>query len=595
MCWMRWSPSLTTGLMKMSEKILKGLGVSGGIAIGPVFVLDAARLNVPEYEVEQKQIPHELERFDEAVTKSLRQIKRIKAKTDDLPKEVAEEMAILLDAHIAMLSGSRLVRGVRKRIEDERINTESALQKEISHIAKSFAAMEDAYLASRMKDIEEVGQRLLRNLQSEHADTLLAIPEGSIVAAEDITPADTAQIDPSAVLGMVASLGGLDGHTAIVARALDLPAVLGVSTLMHQVRAGDTLIIDGSQGIVVVNPTTATLNKYKRLQQKFKRERDQLKSLRRLPALTSDGADIALMANLELPREVDKALEAGAQGIGLLRTEFIFMNRKTLPDEEVQFVILRDLVKKLNGKVATIRTLDLGGEKLSSALQDEIGQGANPALGLRAIRLCLRYPKIFEVQLAAILRAAAFGPVRILLPMISSVQQVEAVREKIQQVAKRLQRRGETLPEKLPPIGVMIEVPGAALAADALAQVSDFFSIGSNDLTQYTLAIDRGDEQVANLYNPMHPAVLRLVQFSTEAALRARIPVSLCGEMAGDPRMAPFLIGLGIRELSMSPARLPEVKKVIRSSSLLESTKLASRVMGLSDESAISEALENGV
>lgn len=578
----------------MSEKILKGLGVSGGVAIGPVFVLDAARLNVPEYTIEPRQVAHEAARFEEAVTKSLRQIKRIKSKTDDLPKEVAEEMAILLEAHIAMLSGSRLVRGVRKRIEDERINTESALQREISHIAKSFAAMEDAYLASRMKDIEEVGQRLLRNLQAEHADTLLAIPEGSIVVAEDITPADTAQIDPAAVLGMVASLGGQDGHTAIVARALDLPAVLGVSMLMHQIGPDDTIIIDGSQGVVVLNPTTATLNKYKRLQQKYRRERDQLKSLRRLPALTSDGADIALMANLELPREVDKALEAGAQGIGLLRTEFVFMNRKTLPDEDEQFAILRDLIKKLNGKVATIRTLDLGGEKLSSALHDEIGQGANPALGLRAIRLCLRHPKIFETQLAAILRAAAYGPVRILLPMISSVGQVEAVREKVQLVVKRLQRRGEKLPETLPPIGVMIEIPGAALAADALAQVSDFFSIGSNDLTQYTLAIDRGDEQVADLYNPMHPAVLRLVQFSTEAALRARIPVSLCGEMAGDPRMASFLIGLGIRELSMSPARLPEVKKVIRSSSLLESTRLASRVMGLSDEAAIREALENG-
>jgi phosphotransferase system enzyme I (PtsI) len=577
----------------MSEKELKGLAVSAGIAIGPAFILDAARLNVPEYDIEPRNVADEMQRFDDAATKALRQIKRIKAKTEGLPADVAEEMTILLEAHMAMLSGSRLIRGVQKRIESAKINAEAALQQEISLLAKSFAAMDDTYLASRVKDIEEVGQRLMRNLQTEQTDIMLSVPEGSILISEDITPADTAQINPDMVQGFVAELGGVDGHTAIVARALDMPAVLGVTTLLHQCKSGDMVIVDGLQGNVIINPSPAALQKYKRQQQKFRREREQLKNLRRLPAITSDGAEIALMANLELPREIEKALDAGAQGVGLLRTEFIFMNRKTLPDEEEQFEVLRDLVKRLNGKPATIRTLDLGGEKLSSALENEIGQSANPALGLRAIRLCLKQPKIFETQLAAILRASVYGPVRILLPMISSVDQVLAVREKVQLVARRLQRRGEELPDPLPPIGVMIEIPGAALAADALAQVSDFFSIGSNDLTQYTLAIDRSEEQVADLYNPMHPAVLRLIQFSTEAALRARIPVSLCGEMAGDPRLSALLIGLGIRELSMAPARLPEVKRNIRASSLLEATRFAERIMSLSDESAIRDMVEH--
>lgn len=576
----------------MNEVILKGLAVSGGVAIGPAFILDGARLQVPEYCLRGEAIAEEQARFTEAVSKSLRQIKRIKAKTEGLPADAAEEMGILLDAHMAMLSGSRLIRGVEKRIVADRVNAEAALQREIDHLAQSFAAMDDAYLASRMHDIREVGQRLLRNLQTEAVEGNLNIPEGSVLVAEDITPADTAQIDPAQVQGFVAELGGVDGHTAIMARALDLPAVLGVPGVRLKCPPGIPVIVDGVEGCVIINPTAPTLQRYRRLQQKLKRDKEQLKSLRRLPALTSDGADIMLQANLELPRDVEKALDAGAQGVGLLRTEFMFMNRKTLPDEDEQYEALRGLIETLNGKPVTVRTLDLGSDKLASA-GGFSNTSANPALGLRAIRLCLKHPKLLETQLAAILRAAVHGPVRILVPMISSVNEVRQVRDKLTLVARRLQRRGEKIADPLPPLGIMIEIPGAALAADALAQVSDFFSIGSNDLTQYTLAIDRVDEQVADLYNPLHPAVLRLVQFTTEAALRARIPVGLCGEMAADPRLAPLLLGLGIRDLSMAPARIPEVKRTIRSLSLLEATRFASRIMGLTDETQIRMMIEN--
>lgn len=570
----------------MSEIILKGLGVSGGIAIGAAFILDSARLQVAEYAIKNEQVESEVARFAEAVQKAQRQIKRIKLKAEHMPAGAAEEMTILLDAHMAMLSGSRLIRGVDRRIAADKINAEAALQREIEHLATSFAAMGDAYLASRIEDIREVGARLLRNFDGEGTEGTLNIPDNSVVIAEDITPADTAQINPQKVLGFVAELGGVDGHTAIMARALDLPAALGVATLRHQCKNGALIIVDGSSGEVVINPTPTTLQRYRRAQQKFKKDREQLKSLRRLPALTSDGAEIILMANLELPREIDRALDSGAQGIGLLRTEFMFMNRKTLPDEDEQYESLRGIIEKMNGKVVTVRTLDLGSDKLASA-DGFANTSANPALGLRAIRLCIKHPKLLDVQLAAILRAAVHGPVRILIPMISSVNEIRLVREKMQAVAKRLQRRGDKTPDPLPDVGVMIEIPGAALMADALAQVSDFFSIGSNDLTQYTLAIDRGDEQVADLYNPLHPAVLRLIQFATEAALRARIPISLCGELAADPRITPFLIGLGIRELSMAPARLPEVKRTIRETSLLESTRFAARIMALSDEAQI--------
>jgi phosphoenolpyruvate-protein phosphotransferase (PTS system enzyme I) len=575
------------------EKIIDGLAVSGGIAMGPAWVLDTAGLQVAEVSLAADAVSGEITRFNDAVQKAIRQIKRVKAKASSLPGAAAEEMNILLDAHMAMLSGSRLIRGVEKRIASEKINAESAVQKEMEHLAASFAAMTDTYLASRVEDIREAGRRLLRNLTSGEGEVVASVPEGSILIAEDITPADTAQINPQNVHGIVAELGGIDGHSAIMARALDLPAVMGATGLRHDCAAGDMVIVDGSEGKVIVRPSQATLQKYRRLRDRFRKDREALKNLRKLPAITSDGAEIMLMANLELPREVDRALEAGAQGVGLLRTEFLFMNRNTLPDENEQFEAMKTIIQAMNGKLVTIRTLDLGGEKLSSAVS--VGESTNPALGLRAIRLCLRQPKLLETQFAAILRAAHFGPVRILIPMISSVDEIKQVREKLVAVHKRLQRRGDKVPDELPPLGVMIEIPGAALSADALTQVCDFFSIGSNDLTQYTLAIDRADEQVAALYNPLHPAVLRLIQFTTEAALRARIPISLCGEMAGDPRLSALLIGLGIRELSMAPSRLPEVKRMVRGLNLLEATTYAGRVMAQSSEAAIKELIEQQV
>lgn len=579
--------------MKAETLILSGIGVAPGIAIGPAFIVGSTGLHAPEYSIAANQIEDELSRFNHAAEQARRQIRQLQNRTDNLPASAAEEIRILLEAHHAMLAGSRLVRGVETLIRTAKINAEAAIERQIAEISAGFASMEDSYLAARMADVREVGQRLLRHLMQQHYHPFASAPDGSILLAEEITPADTALMDPKKIAGFAAVLGGAEGHAAIMARALGLPAVLGVAALAQDIAPHDLLILDGDKGEIIVRPQPAQLRAAKQRLQKQLVERGKLRALRRLAPVTRDGAAILLQANLEMPRELETALDAGAQGIGLLRTEFMFMNRSDLPDEDEQYEMLRGLVDGLKGKSITIRTLDVGGEKLAGAL-GQVGAGsANPALGLRAIRLGLKMPKLLETQLAAILRAAAHGPVKILIPMISSVGQMQQVRTILHQVAKRLQRRGIKLPETLPPLGAMIEIPGAALAADALAQVSDFFAIGSNDLTQYTLAIDRGDEQVAELYNPLHPAVLRLIQFTVVAALRARIPVSLCGEMAGDHNYTALLVGLGLRELSMSPARLPLVKQEIRSLELVAANGLAERIMAQSDEAQIERLLKD--
>jgi phosphotransferase system enzyme I (PtsI) len=575
------------------ERSFEGLGVSPGIAIGPAHVHEAGNVTVPERSMEAGEIEAERARFRTAVEKSLRQLNKLGGKTSGLPPNVAEEIGFLLDAHVQMLSQSRLVRGVERRIVEERMNAEAAVQAEIATVAQGFAAMDDAYLAARMQDVREVGTRLIRNLTQVPYQAFKNLPEGTIVVSEEITPADTALMDPENLAGFCAVLGGAEGHTAIMARAMGLPAVLGVPGLIGAVRPGDTIVVDGSAGRVVVRPTASTLESYERQRLEFIREQRQLARLAKLPAVTKDDVEVTLEVNIELPREVEAARAVGAAGIGLLRTEFMFMNRDDIPDEDEQARVLTEIVEGMEGRPVTVRTLDVGGEKLASALGSDVGPGANPALGLRAIRLSLSRPELLEAQLAAILRAAAHGPVRILLPMIATVGEVREVRTILARVARRLLRKGVKIPDTLPPLGAMIEIPGAALAADALAQVCDFFALGTNDLTMYTLAIDRGDEQVAHLYNPLHPAVLRLIQFTTEAALRNRIPVSLCGEIAGDPRYTALLLGLGIRELSMSPIKLPRVRQRVRSIELAAAATRARAIMDQSDQGRISALLDD--
>ncbi|HEY6336083.1 MAG TPA: phosphoenolpyruvate--protein phosphotransferase [Alphaproteobacteria bacterium] len=578
---------------KEGERVFQGPGVSSGVAIGPAHVREAGALEVPEYAIPAPKVEAEQGRLAAAIELSKKQVHKLKAKAAALRGAAAEELGYLLDAHLQMLTGSRLVRGADQRIRRDHINAEAAVQAEIHEIGKGFSQMDDAYFASRVDDIREVGARLVRNLLQKPYHAFSDLPLGSVVIAEELTPADTALLDPTRVSGFATVLGGPQSHTAIMARSLGLPAVLGVAGLLGGAAPGTMVVIDGTNGRVVVNPSAKTLAEYEERQRELLRERRQLSRLARLPAETQDGVQILLQANVELPREVDHAREAGAEGIGLLRTEFLFMNREDLPGEEEQYRELKAFVEGMDGRPVTIRTLDIGGDKLADSLGGLFGQSPNPALGLRAIRLSLKRVELLETQLAAILRAGAHGPIRILLPMISSVAEVRQVKVVLKKVRARLIRQGIKIDVEPPKLGVMIEVPGAALSADALAMESDFFAIGTNDLTMYTLAIDRSDEQVAHLYNPLHPAVLRLIQFAAGSALRARIPLCLCGEIAGDPRYTSLLLGLGIRDLSMSVSALPRIKQRIRNLDLREATRRAELIMNQWDTGRIATLLDD--
>jgi len=575
------------------EVVLSGLGVSAGIAIGTAHLIEIGVVQISEYDIPEAGIEAELARFNEALTKSERQLKKLKSKSTELHGAAAEELGFLLDAHMQMLSGSRVVRGVEARIRRDRINAEAAVQAAISAVAEEFEALDDPYLAARAADVREVGNRLLRNLTKTPYEAFKHLPEGAVIIAEELTPADTALLDPRKVGGFATALGGAQSHTAIMARSLELPAVLGIPELLTKAKSGDAVIIDGYAGRVVIRPTRERLAEYQRRIAAQQQVTQQLAGLRRLPSMTTDGRRIGLFANLELPREVENAIAGGAAGVGLLRTEFLYMNRETLPSEDEQYEILREIVEGMSGRPVTVRTLDIGNDKLAPSLKDLMVETANPALGLRAIRLSLRHRDLLDAQLGAILRAGVHGPVRILLPMISNVGEVRQTRAALEQVAKRLKRRGIKFGDPLPALGAMIEIPGAALAADALAQSADFFAIGSNDLTMYTLAIDRGEEQVAHLYNPLHPAVLRLIQFATEAALRARIPVSVCGEIAGDPKFVPLLLGLGIQELSMAVSNIPRVKQRVRSLDFAAAARCARTIMEQTDSGRIAALLDD--
>ena len=592
----------------LPERMFVGIPVSAGVAIGPVFGTTEAPAVITKTKIMAADIAAESARLDAAIVQSRKQLTKLRARLAVLPEESQAEIAPLIDAYIQMIGPSRLVRGARRRITETLLSAESAVVAETDAIAAAilqppasaqggnerFGARgsdERAGLQRRAEEVREIGRRLVRNLTRAPFRSFAGLPEGAVLVAEALRPADAALLDPSRLAGVAADEGGADGHTAVMLRALGVPAVLGVIGLVQAIRPGDIAVVDGGAGTVVLNPSPATLIAARRAVTAFARERQRFSRLRRLPAETLDGEAVELQANLEIPVELPLIAQAGAVGIGLFRSEFLFMNRETVPDEAAQFEAYRSVVEAMSGDPVTIRVLDWGGEKdiealASKGIVPEIGD-ANPALGIRGIRLLLRQPELFETQLAAILRAAAFGPVRVMLPMVTNVAEVRDAREIYERVARRLRRRGERLPEKLPPLGIMIETPGAALAADALALEADFFAIGTNDLTAYTLAVDRGNADVAALYDPLHPAVLRLVQFATEAALRMRMPVSVCGEIAGNAALTPLLLGIGLRSFSVNASAVPRVKQMVRSVDIDTCIRFARRVMEQSNPASI--------
>jgi phosphotransferase system enzyme I (PtsI) len=579
---------------RRGERCLSGIGVSGGIALGPAHVVAGGGMDVPERHLPARAVADEQTRFGGAVEAARDELTTLIAKAERLPGAARDEMTFLLDAHLQMLTGSRLVRGVYRRIDDTRINAEAAVKAELSAIADAFAAMDDAYLAQRAQDVRDVAGRLIRHLTEAPVDAFSGLAAGTVLIAQELSPADIALLDPNRIGGFATEFGGPQGHTAIMARSLGLPAVVGIAELSTRVKEGDSVIVDGASGSLTVAPKAETVATAKRRRTTLRRERRALTKLRDMPAVTRDGVSVCLRANLELPGELGAALESGAQGIGLLRTEFLYMNRDDPPDADAQFAVLRDMVEGMGGSPVVARTLDIGTDKLAYALEENVAAqvGTNPALGLRAIRLSLSDRQLLETQLEAMLRAGRYGSLQILLPMITAPQEVRRTRAAMRRVARRLQRDGIAIANPLPALGAMIETPAAALSADRLCTECDFLSIGTNDLTMYTLAVDRGDEHVAHLYDPLHPAVLKLVQFTAEAARRAGRPLTLCGEIAGEPRLAPLLVGLGLTDLSMVPGNLPAVKRRIRAVDAAAAQELARRVMRETDPRHIADHID---
>jgi len=578
------------------EKRLTGIAVSPGIAIGPVFGAPEPAPQVSRTEIEADEVEAEFARLDEAVQLSRKQLGKLRARLAALPEDSQAEITPLIDAYIRMLGPSRLLRHARKRIADQLVSAESAVMDEAEALAAILTSLpgdEPSARQRRADEVRETGRRIVRNLTRAPFRSFATLPQGAVLVAETLRPADAALIDPARVAGLATDEGGADGHTAIMMRALGVPAVLGVAGLSHAARPGVIAVVDGAAGTVVVNPSAETLAEARRAVAAYARERHRLARLRRLPAETLDGEKVELQANLELPAELPLIAQSGAVGIGLLRSEFLFMNRESPPDEAAQAEIYRGVVEAMAGDTVTIRVLDWGGEKqidvLAAAGLVPDAVETNPALGVRGIRLLLKETQLFETQLAAILHAGVAGPVRVLLPMVTNAAEVRAAREVYERVARRLRRRGERLPEPLPPLGIMIETPGAALSADALALEADFLAIGTNDLAMYTLAVDRAAAEVAPLYDPLHPAVLRLIQFATEAGLRMRMPVSVCGEMAANPRLTPLLLGMGLRAFSMNASAVPRVKQAVRGVSIHDCARFARRVMEQSDAQRIQE------
>ena len=574
------------------ERVFIGSAVGPGFAIGIAYCHDSrAAFQVRERAVPPAKIRSGQQRLLDAAARATAQLGELQAEAQRMGNAAGEELGYPLDAYQQMLTGSRLIRGVQKRIASDAINAEAAVLKEIGLMTEASASMEDPYLSARIADIRDIGRHLVSCLTEGAPQAASALPRNAVMIADELSPADTALLDPQEVIGLATMLGGVESHTAIAARSLDIPAVVAAADMMDGINSGDVVIIDGTDGKVIVLPTAATLLSYRKKRANFLRAEKALRKLKAIPAITQDGFAIKLEANVEMPGEIDAVLAAGAEAIGLFRSEFMFMNRSALPSEDEQFAVLADVVRRMGGRPVAIRTLGVGADKLGAAM--DMKPGPNPALGLRAIRFSLNRRKFLLTQLAAILRAGAQGPVRILLPMVSTVDEIREVRRVLTRLAARLKRSGVKIANPLPPLGIMIEIPGAALAADTLAAESDFFAIGTNDLTQYTLAIDRTDEQVAYLYNPLHPAVLRLIQFSAEAALAAGIPVSVCGEIAGDDRFTPLLLGFGITELSMAPANLPRVKKRVLDLSLTAVTGKVRRITSESDPARILAAVES--
>ncbi len=570
---------------------LHGIGASKGIAIGKVHVLNHEDVEITEYCVPKQHLDDEVTRFRNALAIAQEQLRRVRDKT---PKNKSVDIAAFIEVHLMMLDDSMLTIAPIELIRTHQCNAEWALKTQCSSIVQVFEQMDDPYLSARKNDIEQVVarvQRILRGFIQSPAEMGEEYFNHAIVLAEDLSPADTVLMQHYGILGFATEYGGATSHTAILARSLGIPAIVGLRRARSYIRPDDIIIIDGSQHVVIVEPNEPILNYYRQRQRDEKRQRAALGKFRTAPVVTRDGTPITLQVNIEFPEDMDAVKRVGGEGIGLYRTEFLFMNRDPPPTEEEHLDAYLQVLRALKGGPVTIRTLDLGADKQIDSKRPEKPVASNPALGLRAIRLCLKEPKLFKPQLRAILRASAHGQVRLLIPMVSGLQELVQVRKMVAEVQTELNQKAIPFNPQMP-FGIMVEVPAMAICVDLFAPYVDFFSIGTNDLIQYTLALDRIDNTVNYLYDPLHPAVLRLIKISIEAANHANKSISMCGEMASDSRYIRLLLGLGLRSFSVHPEAFLEAKKIINNTDLTGLAPLATQVVKTCSPGEISRLVE---
>jgi len=561
-----------------------GIAASPGVAVGPAFVLDAEGVRIHRRSIKPEDVAHELERLDAAVDYALREVEETQKM---LTEKIGEDYAEIFAVHKRILEDKQLKEKIAKFIQDELCSVEYAVSRILRGYSKALRAIEDSYLAQRVADIDDIERRLLRALLGQKQEDLSHLAEPVIVIARDLTPSQTASFDQRKVLAIATEAGGRTSHSAILARALQIPAVVGLGQFLEEVSGDDIVIVDGREGVVIVNPDEETLTEYEERGRHITLfERRLVSELRDLPAETLDGRKITLLANIEFPSEIPQALEHGAEGIGLYRTEFLYVESNQAPTEREQYEAYYSTIKQLDGRPIVIRTLDVGADKFWSGPAER-----NPFLGCRSIRFCLRHINIFKTQIRAILRASAFGNVSIMFPLITSLEELLQAKSVLEEVKAELRNEGVPFNEDIR-VGIMIEVPSAALTADLLAREVDFFSIGTNDLIQYALAVDRNNATVAHLYSPVHPSILRLLKSVIEVGEESGIRVAMCGEMSGEINFVILLVGLGLREFSVSPAVIPDIKKIIRSITYEKAKRIAAEACSFTNAAETLEFLK---
>ncbi|MFH1824684.1 MAG: phosphoenolpyruvate--protein phosphotransferase [Candidatus Firestonebacteria bacterium] len=569
------------------RKVFKGIGASSGVVIGRAMLIPAEEFIIIKHNLKDSDIPGEVIRFKNALKKTKKEIKEIQIK---VKKEIGSKHSNIFVAHLLISEDPFLTTEVIKEIKISKVNSEYAFSQAINKFVDKLSKVGDEYLRERSNDIKDIGRRVLRNLTGEKRETLANLEEEIIVFAKDLSPSDTVTMQKDKVIGFCIDMGGKTSHTAIIARALEIPAVVGLGSISNNVNTDETVIVDGLEGIVIISPSSEDLKKYTEKREKLLQIDMELTKLRDLPAETLDGYKIELSANIEMQDEVKLILRHGAKGIGLYRTEFLFLNRVDLPTEEEQFKFYLSTAEALYPCQVIMRTLDLGGDKFLSNLG--LRKEDNPFLGLRAIRLCLAKPELFKTQLRAILRASKLKNIKIMFPMISGVEEFRRAIKILKEVKNELKKDKIDFDDDIE-VGVMIEIPSAALTSDILAKEADFFSIGTNDLIQYTLAIDRVNENIAYLYNPLHPSLIRELKGIVDSAHKEGKWVGMCGEMASDTAFTLLLLGLGFDELSTAPVSVPQVKKVIRSITLEEAKKIANDVLDMETLEEVKEYISH--